>query len=160
MRHPVWKLSALSLAAAILLAAASPAPGASDPLVTLSYLTGPYRESVLSDVDATVAAAKRELTAEFTAQASAVAAAQPPAPAAAENDYRSASLSAGQSESLRAGGEALLLSGAAAAAGAGLVDATAGEPVAKGAALRANHLYVASAAVSIRTDSACSLLVR
>ncbi len=159
MKHPVWKLSALSLAMAVL-CAASPAPGASDPLVTLSYLTGPYRQSVLSDVDATVAAARRELTAEFTAQAPAVAAAQPPTPEAAENDYRSAALQAGQSASLRAGGEALLLSGAAVAAGAGLVDATAGEPVAKGTALRANHLYVASAAVSIRADGGCSLLIK
>lgn len=155
------KLLAAALALTALAGLAGAAGTAEDPLVSLSYLTGTYRDNLLADVDTAVAAQGRTLTAAFSEQVSAVTAALNAQPAqAAENDYETVALSAGQTVSVAAGGEVLLLSGAATVGGTGLTDATAGTAVAVGGALTANHLYVAAADCVVTAGGSVSLLVR
>ena len=133
----------------------------SDPLVTLSYLTGSYKAGILSDVNTAVAAESRQLSTEFSQQVSDLKAALPSlSPAAAENDFRTVDLAAGQTVSVSAGGEVLMLSGSAAASDAGLTDTTAGSSVSAGGALTANHLYVAAADCTIRASGSAKLLVK
>lgn len=163
MKQLLFKTTAAALALTALAAAASfalPAASADDPLVSLSYLTGSYRTGLLSDVDVAVAAAKKQLSADFTAQAAALTNPSSTPPSAARNDFETLNLTSGQSAPVTAGGELLVVSGQATAAAAGLVDATAGAPVAKGTALLANHLYVASADSSVQSGESCQLLVK
>lgn len=163
MKHPLLQTAAAALALTALAAAASfalPDASADDPLVSLSYLTGSYRAGLLSDVDVAVAAAKKQLSADFTAQATALLNPESTPPDAVQNNYETLDLSGGQTTAVTAGGELLLISGQASAAAAGLVDATAGTPVAKGTALTENHLYVASADSSVQSGESCRLLVK
>ncbi len=163
MEHPLFQLTAAALALSALAVTAALPTGAvtdPDPLVSLSYLNGTYRDGLLSDVDVAVAAAKKQLSASFTSHAEGLASVEPATPKAVQNDYEALVLSAGQTASVRAGGELLLVSGKAAAAEAGLVDATEGAPVAKGAALKEDHLYIASAAASVQAAGSCSVLVK
>lgn len=163
MRHPLFKTTVAALVLTALTVTASlalPPVSADDPLVSLSYLTGSYRTSLLSDVDVAVAAAKKQLTADFTAQTAALTDPTVTPPSTARNDFETLNLSSGQTTPVTAGGELLLVSGQATAATAGLVDATAGTPVAKGTALLANHLYVASAGSSVESGASCQLLIK
>ncbi len=163
MRHLLFKTTATALALTGLAIAASlalPSVSADDPLVSLSYLTGPYRSGLLSDVDVAVAAAKEQLSADFTAQTAALTFPSTTPPSSARSEFETLNLSSGQSAPVTAGGELLLISGQASAAAAGLVDATAGTPVAKGTALLANHLYVASADSSVESTASCQLLIK
>ena len=163
MRHLLFKITVAAFALACLIAAAplALAPvSADDPLVSLSYLTGSYRAGLLSDVDVAVAAAKKQLSSDFTDQIAAFANPSSTPPSSARNDFETLHLSGGQSTPVTAGGELLLVSGEASAASAGLVDATAGTPVAKGTALLENHLYVASADCSVESGTSCQILVK
>lgn len=163
MRHPLFKITAAALALTALVAAASlalPPVSADDPLISLSYLTGSYRAGLLSDVDVAVAAAKKEIAADFEYQTAALMNLTVTSPSAVENDFETLNLSGGQTAPVTAGGELLLVSGQASAASAGLVDVTAGTPVAAGTALLANHLYVASADCSVESGASCQLLIK
>ena len=133
----------------------------SDPLVSLSYLTGTYRTNLLSDVETAVNAESRTLSESFSKQISdlkSAAGGQTAAPA--ENDFQVKELSSGQTVSVAAGGEVLVLSGSASAVGAGLTDATAGNSVYVGGSLTANHLYVAASDCTIKAAGAVKLLVK
>ena len=166
MKHNGIVLKILAVALAItamagIAAAVSGTGTAADPLVSLSYLTGTYRDNLMADVRTAVAAESRTLSAAFSQQvadledAAGNAAAQP-----AASEYRTVNLTAGQTVSVSAGGEVLMLSGAASAVGAGLTDATAGTPVYAGGALTVNHLYVASADCVLTASGSASLLVK
>lgn len=163
-KHLWIKLSAAALAITAILGVTAVASGvntASDPLITLSYLTGTYKTNLLSEVDTAVAAKQRQLSQEFSKQAEALKAGiAAPAPAPVENDFEAVTLSAGQSVSLPAGGEALMLSGSAEAGAAGLTDTTAGSAVLSGGALTVNHLYVAADACTIRASGSAKLLIK
>ena len=133
----------------------------SDPLVSLSYLTGTYRDNLMADVRTAIAAESRELSTAFAQQTSDLQAALGSQSASsAVSDYRTVSLSAGETVSVSAGGEVLMLSGAATVAGAGLSDVTAGTPVYAGGSLAANHLFLATADCVITASGSASLLVR
>lgn len=163
MRHPMFKISMAALALTALTATASlalPPVSADDPLISLSYLTGSYRTSLLSDVDVAVAAAKKQLTADFAAQTAALKNPTVATPSEARNDFETHNLTSGQTAAVTAGGELLLVSGEATAATAGLVDATSGAPVAKGTVLLANHLYVASAGSTVESGASCQILIK
>ena len=73
----------------------------SDPLVSLSYLTGTYKTSLLSEVNTAITSKQKQLSAEFSQQISDLEASvgtQTPAPA--ENEFETVTLSAGQSVSV------------------------------------------------------------
>ena len=133
----------------------------SDPLVSLSYLTGTYRTNLLSDVETAVNAESRSLSESFSQQVEALQSAvgaQTVEPA--ENDFAVRELTSGQTISVAAGGEVLLLSGSASAVGAGLTDATAGSSVYAGGSLTVNHLYVAGSDCTIQASGAVRLLIK
>lgn len=133
----------------------------SDPLVSLSYLTGTYRTNLLSDVDTAVNAESRALSEAFSKQVSdlkTAVGAQTAVPA--ENDFAVRELSSGQTLSVSAGGEVLVLSGSVSAVGTGLTDATAGSSVYVGGSLSVNHLYVAISDCTIQASGAAKLLVK
>lgn len=133
----------------------------SDPLVSLSYLTGTYRTNLLSDVETAVNAESRTLSEDFSKQISdlkSAVGAQAATPA--ENDFEVRELSSGQTVSVSAGGEVLVLSGSASAVEAGLTDATAGSSVYAGGSLSVNHLYVAVSNCTIKASGAVKLLVK
>lgn len=163
MKHLILKTAAAAAVLTALTVTASqalPSASADDPLVSLSYLTGSYRTSLLSDVDVAVAAAKKQLTADFTAQTAALMDPVSTPAVNVENDFEILSLTSGQTAPVTAGGEALLVSGQASAAAAGLLDATTGAPVAKGTALETDHLYVASSDSSIQSVGTCQVLIK
>ena len=154
--------AALAITAVMALSAAVYGTGtASDPLVSLSYLTGAYRTDLLSDVNTAVAAQQKQLSSEFSAQVSALSSSlSTQTPAAVENDFQVVNLTAGQSTSVAVGGEVLFLSGSATVDVAGLTDTTSGSVLAAGGALTANHLYVSSGACVIHASAAAKLLVK
>ncbi len=158
------KLLAVTLAAVVVLGLTGAVSGvntASDPLVTLSYLTGTYKSNLLSEVNTAIAAKQRQLSQEFSQQADELKAAIAKTTVTpAENDFKTVTLSAGQTVQVSAGGEALLLSGAASAREAGLTDVTAGSGVIAGGALAVNHLYVSAGDCTIQASGSAKLLVK
>ena len=119
---------------------------ASDPLVSLSYLTGTYRTNLLKDVEADIQAESQKLSSNFSQQVSDLKGTMSGQTVTAEeNDFSTHSLTAGQQFTVQAGGEVLVLSGTVKAVGSGLTDVTAGTEVSAGGSLTANHLYVAGA---------------
>ncbi len=162
MKHslPLAAALALSLSAFAAAALLPDARASSDPLVSLSYLNGTYRAGLLASVDEAVAAAKKQLSADFSSQLASLGTVQTEVPAAPDNVYETRSMTAGQTALLSPGGELLLVSGSANAASAGLVDATDGAAVASGAALAVNHLYLASASASVQAADSCQILIK
>ena len=119
---------------------------ASDPLVSLSYLTGTYRTNLLKDVEADIQAESQKLSSSFSQQVSDLKGTMNGQTVTAEkNDFSTQSLTAGQQFTVRTGGEVLVLSGTVKAVGSGLTDVTTGTAVSAGGSLTANHLYVAGA---------------
>ncbi|MDD3164272.1 MAG: hypothetical protein PHS97_00240 [Oscillospiraceae bacterium] len=156
-------ITALVIAAVAGMAAMAAGAGTSgDPLVTLSYLNGTFKTSVVSAVTSEVsqqaASLDKSLAARvtaFTSNLSGTAAA-----ANAESAYKTVSLSAGETRAIAAGTQLLMVSGAAAASGTGLSDTTAGAAVSSGAALKENHLYVASADCTLSATDAAKILMK
>ena len=156
-------LLGLILAAATAAALAAGAGSESDPLVSRSYLEGPFRESVMEDVDQLLDERNRELERELAQQAPAggdSAAGEANAAAA----FQEVALEQGQVLTGGVGTEVLLRQGAALCATAGdpgLVDTTDGSVLADGAALAENHLYLMTAAGrGVRAQEHTVLLVR
>lgn len=150
--------------------AAGTAGTQSDPLVTLSYLNDTFMAQLLGKVDEKLDARDRALEDKLAAQVA--------ADTKALSDKRGASggsgtadvftvvtLSSGQTLSCGVGCELMLRVGTAscvASSAPGLVDETGGTTIGNGAALSANHLYMAT--VSDRgvkaTAATVKLLVR
>lgn len=121
----------------------------SDPLVTVSYLTDTLEPSMQSTFDGQLAAAMEQLEAAFEADL-----------ANATGTFEVVSLTSGQTLSGGAGCEILFRSGSGTAAGS-LLDVSSGTSVSSGAALTANHLYMASASGDgVKAGGAVTLLVR
>lgn len=134
---------------------------ASDPLVSLSYLTGTYRTNLLKDVEAEVQEESQKLSSSFSQQVSDLEETMGGhTVTAAKNDFSTQSLAAGQKVTVSAGGEVLVLSGSVKSVGSSLTDTTAGTAVTAGSALSANHLYVAGADCVIEATGAAKLLVK
>lgn len=101
-----------------------------DPLITKSYLDGVLQPKLESELKEQVASAKAQMHSSVP------------------GEFTELSLSGGQSLRCGAGCQLLLRSGSAAAAGdtgTALLDTTGGSGVGAGAALTANHLYMAAA---------------
>ncbi|MGO5114961.1 hypothetical protein ACTQ33_07990 [Candidatus Avoscillospira sp. LCP25S3_F1] len=134
---------------------------ASDPLVSLSYLTGTYRTNLLKDVEADIQAESQKLSSSFSQQVSELKGTMSGQTVTAEkNDFSTQSLTAGQQFTVRTGGEVLVLSGSVKAVGSGLTDVTAGTAVSAGGSLTANHLYVAGADCVLEATGTAKLLVK
>jgi len=127
----------LVLAAALnaTVSAAAEVGTSTDPLVTLSYLNDTYLNTILSKVDSKIAARNTELTAKLGTSSGTA------------SSFTLVSLSKGQVLTGGVGCEVLLRVGTAACTATsapGLIDETTGGSINNGAALTANHLYMAT----------------
>ena len=144
-----WKIALAAVCVCILLtvAYAATAGGADDPLVTKSYLDGPFLQQVRSLVDQTVDARKTELE-QAAGQSSG-------------NVFKVVTLSKGQTLVGDVGCEVMLRIGTAACGttdSVGLIDTTDGTNLGNGGALATNHLYMVT--ISTRSVTATSATVK
>lgn len=152
-----WKIAAAAACVCFLLttAYAATAGGAGDPLVTLSYLNGPFAAKVQTMVDETVDSHKGELE-----QALEKVLAQGGAPGSGAV-FTVVTLSRGQALVGDVGCEVMLRIGTAVCGSddsVGIIDTTGGENLASGGALVTNHLYMVT--ISPRTVTATSDTVK
>ena len=146
----------------------------SDPLVTLSYLTQQTTPAILSQVDSMVDEREAELRQQLSAvvdryvreveDALASSGGTTTRPGTGGASYEVVNLSAGQTIVGSAACEFLLRSGTAVCVSdtsPGLVDMTAGTTLAGGAALTANHLYLATIeGRGVTASTAVTIMVR
>ena len=141
-----WKIALAAACVCFLLtvAYAATAGGADDPLVTKSYLDGPFMEQVQSLVDQAMDERKAELE-----------------EAAGQNVFKVVTLSQGQVLEGDVGCEVMLRIGTAKCGSldsVGLIDTTDGTILTNGKALVTNHLYMIT--ISTRTVTATSGTVK
>ena len=144
-------LCVILAAAALTVFAAMAGGGAgsqSDPLVTLSYLTGAYTDRIMDELDALLA--QRNAALQKTLEQSS---------GSSEGAYAAVTLSAGQALRGEAGCEILLRSGSA-RCGDLLIDATSGGSLSAGAQLETNHLYLMPGGQDVSAADGAALLVR
>ena len=149
-----WKIALAAACVCFLLtvAYAASAGGADDPLVTRSYLNGPFLQQVQSLVDQAVDARKEELEQAAQGQGGG---------AVSGNVFTVVTLKQGQTLVGDVGCEVMLRVGAAACGsedGVGLIDVTAGTVLDGGGALVTNHLYMVT--ISTRSVTATSGTVK
>lgn len=140
----------------------------SDPLVTLSYLTGKLTPEIMAQVDAKVAAREKALTDQLNAAISAYSKSMEDKLSSADGGTSSAfavvDLAAGQKLHAGVGCEIMLRVGSAACfatSSPALIDMTDGTPTWDGNALVQNHLYMATIeGRGVVAKDAVKLLVR
>lgn len=121
----------------------------SDPLITLSYLTGQLKPQVMSDVSASISAAEASLAPSLDAKVNSFKSdidTKLSGSGASQTGFVLVTLSKGQTVNCAVGSELLLRIGTATAAGStpALVDTTTGSTLSSGGALAANHMYLVS----------------
>ena len=155
-----WKIALAAACVCFLFtvayAANAGAGGANDPLVTRSYLDGPFLKQVQSLVDQTVNARKTELE-----QALAKVLGQGGGGTTGGNVFTVVTLSQGQALVGDVGCEVMLRVGTAVCGtsdSVGLIDTTTGANLGNGGALVTNHLYMVT--ISTRSVTATSGTVK
>ena len=150
-----WKIALAAACVCFLFtvayAANANAGGQGDPLVTKSYLDGPFLKQVQSLVDQAVEARKTELE-QAAGQSGATA---------AGNVFKVVTLSQGKTLVGDVGCEIMLRIGTAVchtSDSVGLIDTTAGTNLGNGGALVTNHLYMVT--ISTRSVTATSGTVK
>lgn len=152
-----WKfaLAGLCTCALVTVAYAATAGTASDPLITLSYLTDKFTPQVQTMVDEAVAANQSELEAALDAIVDSYT-------GSGESDsFQVVTLSKGQTLTGDVGCELLLRVGTAtcvADSTPGLIDTTTGGTLSNGGSLVTNHLYMVT--ISTRSITATSATVK
>jgi len=138
------------------LAVASPGTSV-DPLITLSYLNGPFRTAM----DAHVAAQAAALTSTFNSRAAQIETQVRTAIAAnTAATFTLHTLNNGQSFSLPEGAEVMLRSGSATIGTGSLVNQTAGTEQTSGAMVLNNMYFAASTGRITATANATTIFVR
>lgn len=163
-KRPFMKILAASLILAMLLGLIAVVYGAntsSDPLVTLSYLTGTYKTNLLNEVNSSIAAGQKSLSADLSSQISGLKSSLSSQQSeSVSTDFQTVTLSSGKSLSVSSGAQILFLSGAAAVDSAALSDTTAGTALASGGSLSVNHLYVSGGDCKITASGSVKMLVK
>lgn len=140
-----WKIAAAALCVCFLFTAAyaANAGGQNDPLITLSYLNGPFTQQVKTMVDQTVTARKAEM--EQSLRDILAGQGGSSAVPGGSGVFTVVTLAQGQSLVGDVGCEVMLRIGSAVCASpdsVGLIDITSGSVLGSGQALEANHLYM------------------
>lgn len=130
-----------------------------DPLVTVSYLTGNFKNQIMQQVQAAVDTKAAQLENTLTQRITAFQRAGSTQAAAAAT-HTAVPIAANASYVAPMNSEFLFLSGSAVAKGAGLSDLTTGSVVAIGETLQQSHLYAATTAVTIQASEAARILIR
>ena len=131
----------------------------SDPLISLSYLTGTFQNNIMSQIQSKITAESSKLQTTFQQRVNGMNSASG-AQAAASATHTSASIPAGSSYTVPANSEVLFLSGAATVTSAGLTDVTEGAAVSIGGDMTVNHLYAATSSVILRAGQTARILIR
>lgn len=120
----------------------------SDPLVTLSYLTGKLKPQIMSDVSANISAAQSSMAPALNAQINQfkadIDAKLSGTAAQSSAAFSVVSLNKGQTVTCGVGTELLMRLGTATAVGSApaLVDSTSGTTLSDGSTLVTNHMYL------------------
>ena len=160
-----WKVGLVALCAVILCTViyAAAAGSESDPLITLGYLKNIFTPQITATVDEAVAAGQEQnksdldaAIADWDAQVSEAVknAGNNSSSSSAPATFASVSMAEGKSMTVQAGCEIIVRSGSPVCSG-DLIDQTDGTTLKAGSALKANHLYLASAQckVSVPTST-------
>lgn len=141
-----WKIAAAMLCVCVLFttAYAANAGGQTDPLVTLSYLSGTYTQQVKTMVDQAVTARRAEME-QSLKNILAGNGGTVTNPSGGNSVFTVVTLTQGQSLVGNVGCEVMLRIGAAVCVSedsTGLIDTTSGSVLGNGQALVTNHLYM------------------
>ena len=156
----IVRLAALALGLALLLGAAALAANETtlDPLVTLSYLTGEFTDSILARASQIAGQSDQQTVQDLQAQAAAIAQAANDTARQISTGYETVNLTAGQTLDVAGGTEVLVLSGSVAASAA-VTDASQGMML-PGGELAAYHLYICVLPGTLTAYRDASLLVK
>lgn len=159
-----WKLAlaALCACAVVTAAYAATAGGAEDPLITLSYLEGPFMAQVQTMVDEAVSANQEILESKLNA---AIDELESRLSTEDSGSFQVVTLTKGQTLVGDVGCEVMLRIGTAdcgSDSATGLIDTTGGSVLGDGEALAANHLYMVTISTRsvIATSNTVKVLVR
>ena len=156
----ILRFAALALGLALLLGAAALAANDTtlDPLVTLSYLTGEFTDSILSQARQIAGQSDQQALQDLQTQAEAIARTANETAQQVSAGYETVNLAAGQTLDVAEGTEVLVLSGSAAASAA-VTDVTQGTLV-SGGPLAVYHLYICAMPGTLTASGDCSVLVK
>ena len=160
LRVVIVSLVITLIAGAVVYAAAG---SSSDPLVTLSYLNGTFKDTLTADIAAKAERQAQSLNTSLERRIQSFTSNLPAydvPESDAETEYETVNLENGTVISLKAGSEVLFLSGSATVSSAGLTDTTAGTALTAGAALTANHLYVATGDCTLKAGATGKILMK
>jgi len=154
--------AAITLMLAVILATVglAVAGGSDDPLVALSYLTGTYKKTLMSDARTEISTQITETKRSIDTQLNAINAASGPSASSSSTGYWRVSLTSGQRMQFETGTEILILSGSAVIEEGSLSDSTAGSLLGSPSAITLNHLNVGITSGTLRMTSAAEILVR
>ncbi len=148
----------VSCMGAVALSAIGANSTSTDPLVSLSYLNGIFKDRLMEDVRYTVESEVSSLEAELDQNIynalNAYGSSNSETPT-----HETATIPEGSAFQIPAGTDFLLISGTTAPKESGLTDATLGEAVAVGTPLVENHLYIASVPVYLQADTTVMVLL-
>ncbi len=140
---------------------ASGAGTTDDPLITLSYLNGTFRDSLVKEVTDTVEDLESDLEKSVNTHGKALESAMNNQDMTiVQSDYTVVSLAPGETVSLEIGTEVLWLSGTATVQNAVLTDTTTGSKLPATGKLTANHLYVSTGNSTITASDGAQCLVK
>ena len=133
----------------------------SDPLVTLSYVTGSYKDDLIDGVKSSVSANQKALEKDFSKDiASFKSQLKTTKVTAEENQFETITMTAGKTIQISTGSEILMISGVGEITIGDLTDTTAGKNVKSGGVLDANHLYISAADGTITAQNQVQILVK
>lgn len=130
-----------------------------DPLVSLSYLNGTIKNQLISDMEKSVESKASSLDVKLQQRVNGVKTAVISQSNAAVT-HSSVNIPANSSYSVPNGSEFLFITGNTAVQTAGLSDLTDGKAVSAQEQLVANHLYTATASVTIKASEPSRILIR
>lgn len=132
---------------------------ASDPLVSLGYLNGTYRSSILSELNEKLRSELGAHTEKLNKQIEAVGTAAN-RQQSVQPTHTTVTIAASTSYTAPSGSEFLVLSGVLDCGSATLTDTAAGTRLNAGELLSVNHLYVATASTVLRASETAQILIR
>ncbi len=131
----------------------------SDPLVSLGFLNGSYRSTILSEVENKLRQETNTLTQKLNQQIDAVKTSGAQTKSV-QPTHTTVTVSASTSYTAPSGSEFLVLSGVLDCGSATLTDVASGTRLNAGELLEVNHLYVATASTVLRASETAQILIR
>ncbi len=157
-RKRIWIVAAMLLLL-VLLTTAALAVGGEDPLISLSYLTGVFKQQLLGEARTQIEMQVAGAEAAISQQLQAIDMADGQQNGSGFSGYVKYTLSAGEYLYFSVGSEILLLSGSATVETGSLTDSTAGLVLGFGGSLTANHLCIGLTEGSLCADGPLEIMI-